>query len=102
MLPMSGISRRAEAGLARVGGAKCGPERDLGYLEKKFMVELTRGKEITVTSDYGKERYGRSVVELDVDGADVSERGISAGHIRPWPHKGQKALNSKPDWCTAG
>ena len=96
---LANVDAPEAGGVGSVGGAKCEAERGPGYQAKAFMVEMTRGREITVTRDYGKDRYGRSVVGLDVDGADVSERGIAANHLRPWPHKGQKALTEKPDWC---
>ena len=96
---MSEISHCAEAGLARVGGAKCEAERDLGYLEKKFMVEMTRGKEVLIAREYGEDRYGRLVVDLSVGSKSLSQEGIEAGHLKPRPHKSGRALQSKRDWC---
>ena len=51
-------------------GAKCEHERELGYAAKERVLELTRGKTLTVTRDYGADRYGRLVVDLALDGED--------------------------------
>jgi len=83
------------------GGAKCEKERELGFLAKAFMVELTRDDVLVVTADFGLDRYQRNVIYLEVDGINVGAAGVLAGHLAEWPHKGRRALKSKPDWCTA-
>ena len=85
--------------LKQRGGAKCEAERALGYEAKAYMVGFTKGKEIRITRDYGEDRYGRLVVDLDADGEDVGDAGEVAGHLRDWPHKKARALAPKPDWC---
>ena len=81
------------------GGAKCEAERAIGYAAKAFMIEFTKGKEIKVAHDYSRDRYKRLVVDLTADGVDVAKAGIEAGHLRPWPHKKNRAQAPKPDWC---
>lgn len=81
------------------GGAKCEAERKIGFEAKEFIVEFTRGKKITITRDYGEDRYDRLVVDLSADGVDVAQEAVAAGHLRPWPHKKGRAQTPKPDWC---
>ena len=81
------------------GGAKCEAERIIGYEAKAFLVSFTKNKEIKITGNYGEDRYDRLVVDLTADGVDVASTAITAGHIRPWPHKKGRAQTPKPDWC---
>ena len=81
------------------GGAKCESERELGYEAKAFIVGFTKDKMIRIARDYGEDRYGRLVVDLKADGADVAKAGVDAGHLRDWIHKKGRALSPKPDWC---
>jgi len=84
------------------GGAKCESERELGYEAKAYIVEFTKGKTISIVRDYGEDRYGRLVVDLNADGLDVAKAGVSAGHLRDWPHVKGRAQSPKPDWCARG
>ena len=45
------------------------------------------------------DRYGRLVIDLSVNKANIADRGMQANHFKAWPHKGRKALSRKPDWC---
>ena len=84
---------------AAIGGAKCKLERERGYESKAWMVGLTKGAELAVTGEHGFDRYGRIVIDLSANGADVGKEGVKEGHLKPWPHRGRKALTNKPDWC---
>ena len=86
-------------GVGAIGGAKCEYERELGFEAKAFMVELTRNADLVITSSSGPDRYEREVISLSVNGQDIGDAGIAAGHLGPWPHKGRRALTKKPDWC---
>jgi len=66
------------------GGAKCEYERELGYQAKAYIVEFTKGKTISIVRDYGEDRYGRLVVDLEVDGSSIAKAGVMAGHLRDW------------------
>ena len=81
------------------GGAKCESERAIGYEAKAFIVEFTRNKTISIVRDYGEDRYGRLVVDLEADGADVAKAGVDAGHLKDWLHIKGRAQSPKPDWC---
>lgn len=87
-------------GVGSVGGAKCEAGRALAFGAKGFVVELTQNAAIEITERQGADKFGRGVLSLALDGSDVGEAGIAAGHLRPWPHRGQTALSAKPDWCS--
>lgn len=94
---LHGIDAPETSPVSWVHGAKCEHERELGYAAKAEVVDLTRGKTLTVTHDYGPDRYGRHVVDLAIDGQDVASLLIAAGHHKTWDYDGGDA---KPDWCT--
>lgn len=96
---LANVDAPETGGVGARGGAKCEAERALGYDAKEYMVTLTRQKAIEITATHGADRYEREVVELSVDGADLADMAVKAGHLAPWPHKGRKALSPKPDWC---
>ena len=81
------------------GGAKCEYERELGYEAKAYIVGFTKDKTIRIVRDYGEDRYGRLVVDLEADGDDIGKNGIKAGHLKDWLHIKGRAQYSKPDWC---
>jgi endonuclease YncB( thermonuclease family) len=78
------------------GGAKCESERIQGYEAKEAAVELTRGKAVKVAHAYGPDRYGRQVVDLEIDGMDVALTLITEGTHKAWDYDGG---DRKPDWC---
>ncbi|MGB3626067.1 MAG: thermonuclease family protein [Henriciella sp.] len=84
---------------AAIGGAECEREREQGFEAKAFMVELTKGADLEVTNKQAPDRYGRIVLSLSAGGRDVAAAGLDAGMLRPWPHRGGRALTDKPDWC---
>lgn len=81
------------------GGAKCEYERALGYEAKAYIVAFTKDKSIQIARDYGVDRFGRLVVDLEADGEDVGRAGLKAGHLRAWLHINGRAQYAKPDWC---
>ncbi len=97
---LANVDAPETGGVGARGGAKCEAERVLGYVAKEFVVQLTRLEPLEITTTYGKDRYGREVIDLSVDGMDVALAAVEAGHLAPWPHKGRRALAKKPDWCT--
>jgi len=60
---------------------------------------FTKGKAIRIVRDYGEDRYGRLVVDLEANGSDVAKAGVEAGHLRDWLHIKGRAQSPKPDWC---
>jgi endonuclease YncB( thermonuclease family) len=93
---LHGVDAPETGSLGRRGGAKCESERELGYTAKAQAVTLTRGAAITVMRDYGKDRYGRTVVDIAIDGADVGAALLAAGTHQAWNYDARKP---KPDWC---
>ena len=57
------------------------------------------GKIVPFVHDFGTDRYDRRVVELQVDGKNLSDILIARGYLKPWPHDRGRALGPKPDWC---
>ena len=93
---LHGVDAPETGGVGAFGGAKCEAERDIGYEAKAVAVEMSRGAEISVSRNYGPDRYGRLVVDLSIDGADAADALVAAGSHRDWDYDGGEA---KPDWC---
>jgi endonuclease YncB( thermonuclease family) len=93
---LHGIDAPETGSLKQRGGAKCEAERALGYDAKAVAVELTRGREVTVTRVMGRDRYGRNVVTLSLDGEDMASLLVARGTHRAWDYDGG---DTKPDWC---
>ena len=96
---LANVDAPETGGVGARGGAKCEAERALGFEAKAFILELTRGADLVIERDYGKDRYDRLVVDLSANGKDVAAAGIAASHLKPWPHENGRALVPKPDWC---
>ncbi len=96
---LANIDAPETGSLKQRGGAKCELERELGFEAKAFMVEFTRGKTIRIVREYGKDRYGRLVVDIETEDGDIASAGIHAGHLEKWPHVNGRAQSPKPDWC---
>lgn len=97
---LANVDAPETGGVGAYGGAKCEYERTLGFDAKAYMVELSRGGAVSISVSYDEDRYGRLVVDLEIDGQDIATNGMEAGHLRPWPHDNGRALAPKPDWCT--
>lgn len=93
---LHGVDAPETGSLKQRGGAKCESERALGYNAKAEAVALTRDSEVRVTRDYGADRYGRLVVDLEVDGMDVAIALVAAGTHQAWDYDGG---DKKPTWC---
>ena len=98
---LAGIDAPETGGVGARGGAKCEMERELGYLAKEAIVEMTRPSEhvVTVTRVQPADRYGRVVVDMIVDGEDLGDLGVARGFLGAWPHRKGRAQAPKPDWC---
>ena len=84
---------------AAIGGAACELERERGFASKEWIVTFTRDAKLEIIGEHGQDKYERRVIDLSVNGEDVGRAGIDAGHLKPWTHKGRRALVNKPDWC---
>ena len=96
---LANIDAPETGSLKQRGGAKCEFERELGYEAKAYMVGFTKEKTMRIVRDYGEDRYGRLVIDLEADGSDVGNAGVEAGHLRDWLHIKGRAQSPKPDWC---
>lgn len=94
---LHGVDAPETGSIKWYAGAKCEHERELGFAAKARLLELTRGKTLTVTRDYGQDSYGRLVVDIAVDGQDLGDLLVRAGTHKVWDYDGGEP---KPDWCT--
>ncbi len=93
---LHGVDAPETGSMKQRGGAKCEAERALGYDAKAAAVELTRGRAVTVTQIMGRDRYGRNVVSLNMDGEDLAALLVASGTHSAWDYDGGAP---KPDWC---
>ena len=94
---LHGVDAPETGPLDWVSGAKCERERELGYAAKSRVRELTRAGALTVSFNYGPDRYGRLVVDLSLEGQDLAALLVAGGTHKAWDYDGG---DSKPDWCT--
>ncbi|MFN4023490.1 MAG: thermonuclease family protein [Hyphomonas sp.] len=93
---LHGIDAPETGSINQRGGAKCEMERALGFEAKALAVELTRGKTVRVSEIKGRDRYGRNVVRLSLDGEDIAGLLLAEGIHERWDYDGRAP---KPDWC---
>ena len=93
---LHGVDAPETGSMKQRGGARCEAERELGYGAKAAAVELTRGRVVTVSRIMGRDRYGRNVVTLSLDGQDLTGLLVASGTHRAWDYDGGAP---KPDWC---
>jgi endonuclease YncB( thermonuclease family) len=96
MFRLYGIDSPETGSMKQRGGAKCETERALGFEAKEAALELTRGKEVTVSEVRGTDRYERTVLRLDLEGKDLAALLVAGGTHRAWDYDGGE---KKPDWC---
>ncbi len=96
---LANVDAPETGGVGGYGGAKCEAERELGRKAKSYMISQTKSQKIIISHDYGEDRYGRLVVDLSIEGRDLVDQGLDAGHLRRWPHLNGRSLAPKPDWC---
>lgn len=96
---LHGIDAPETGAMTQRGGAKCESERALGYDAKAIATELTRGRQVVVTEIVSRDRYGRNVLRLSLDGQDVGQILIASGTHKAWDYDGRQP---KPDWCAPG
>ncbi|WP_291200976.1 thermonuclease family protein [Hyphomonas sp.] len=93
---LHGIDAPETGSMKQRGGAKCESERALGFEAKEAALELTRGKQVTISERRGEDRYARTVVSLNIDGRDVAALLVAGGTHKAWDYDGRQ---KKPDWC---
>jgi len=93
---LHGIDSPETGSMKQRGGAKCESERALGFEAKEAALEMTRGKEVTISEMRGTDRYERTVVRLELDGKDLAALLVAGGTHKIWDYDGRE---KKPDWC---
>lgn len=93
---LHGIDAPETGPVNRRGGAACEAERELGFEAKVAATELTRGHNVVVTQIAGRDRYGRNLVRLSLEGQDVGTLLLAQGTHQRWDYDSGSA---KPDWC---
>src|SRR5262249_17456300 len=76
--------------------AECASEREMSAGARQAARRLTDGKAVKVTRSYGKDSYGRQLVDLSVEGRDVADQLVNAGKLKRWNFEGGQP---KPNWC---
>ena len=76
--------------------AECPEERAEGYRAKAIAEALTEGRKVRERKFWYRDRFGRRVVDLDVDGKDLATALAEAGAGVQYDHDGGEA---PPDWC---
>lgn len=71
--------------------AACPAEKAAGEASKAFVVKIVRDAEIALVRDR-KDRYGRTVADVSVNGSDLADAVIAAGYGVRW-------TGQKHDWC---
>lgn len=74
--------------------AACGRERDLGLLAAARLVEMMQAGPVEVTRGEGREKWGRGLARISVNGRDVGEALIGEGHARAYDGKSRRR-----GWC---
>ena len=78
---------------------KCEAENQFADEAWLWMQDFTAGKRIEIVETDGHDSWGRVLARVTANGEDVSEAGLAAGYLKPWPHDGTRALTDRPDWC---
>lgn len=63
-------------GVGSRGGAKCEMERELGFAAKEFIVNATKGKDLTIAFNGEIDDFGRKVATVRADDIDVASSGF--------------------------
>ena len=76
--------------------AQCARERELSSGAREAARGLTDGVSVRVSRSYGKDDYGREIVDLSAGGRDVADQLVAKAKLQRWNFDGGE---SKPDWC---
>lgn len=74
--------------------AECAHERALGAAARAYLSEwVAQSQRIEAGESTRRDRYGRIVARIEIDGVDLGQRLIDVGLAQPW--RGRKA-----DFCS--
>lgn len=76
--------------------SRCEAERTMSLAARSAADKLTKDKKAVVTQVYGRDRFGRELVDLSVDGEDVATHLIAQKSVRAWRDDADEAHH---DWC---
>jgi hypothetical protein len=54
---------------------------------------------LNILKNYGEDLYDRLVIDLSVNGEDISTIGTRKGFYKSWKHKNGRSVEKKPSWC---
>ncbi len=74
----------------RGGRAQCGAERDLAEAARDYLRTWVSSARVVEAEPVGRrDRYGRIVARISIDGVDLGERLMARGLAQPW--RGRRA-----------
>lgn len=75
--------------------AACPLEKERGIAAKKYLQSMFAGKKEFMARNIAWDKYGGRILgNVEIDGINVAEEMIRAGHAKPYNGRGRK-----PDWC---
>jgi endonuclease YncB( thermonuclease family) len=77
----------------------CEKELVAGLKAKERLAQLVRAGMVSVQRE-GKDRYGRTLARLSVDGRDIGETLIREGFALPWQEGASAKQARTARWCT--
>lgn len=77
-----------------IGRAKCPLEKAAGLSAKAHAERMIGRAKRVVATDEGRDRYGRTLAHVRVDGVDLGDALVASGHARRWTPPGPR-----PTWC---
>ena len=91
------LRRDRETGEILRRGAQCPIEAARGKIAwGQAELRTAQAARIVVSGHYGRDRYGRELVDLEFDGVDYGASMTADGFMQPWDFD---AGDPKPDWC---
>lgn len=78
--------------------SRCTDELLLGLKTKQRLAALLRSGQVEVERQ-GRDRYGRTLARLSMDGRDVGETLIREGLALPWRDGAQARIDRQRLWC---
>ncbi len=77
-------------GVGRLNGINAPELRDPGGQEAKAYLQKILPTKPIPARVQGGEKYGRTLLDLIIDGETAGQRMIKAGHAKPWDGKGRR------------
>lgn len=76
--------------------AACAREAALGVEAARWAENFAGGQLGRVTRIYYRDRYGRTVADIEISNQDFRRAAIAGGKAQTWDYDGGE---KKPDWC---